>query len=249
MSDDLENSTGVTNPLVLIDKMIEKGVDADTLGKMMDLAERWKSNQAREAYAFAMNACQAEMPTVVRDKEGDKKKKYAPLETVNFTIKPTYTKHGFSLSFGTLDSKIPGHFSVKCDCRHLAGWSEPYILHDLPVDDVGPKGERNKTGIQGSVSTLTYGQRKLTCMIFNVTVADEDKDGRNHDPAIEEADIVAINELIADIREAGGDVDIVRMKAAFEIADGDIGDLRKSQLAKLMDFLKRKKRLVEEGKK
>lgn len=250
MSDDLENSTGVTNPLVLIDKMIEKGVDADTLGKMMDLSERWKSNQAREAYAAAMNACQLEMPTVIRDKKGDKGAKYAPLETVNFAIKNTYTKHGFSLSFGTLDSKIPDHFSVKCDCRHSGGWNEPYILHDLPTDTTGPKGEPNKTGIQGSVSTLTYGQRKLTCMIFNVTIADEDRDGAMPNPLISDEDIEKINTLIDDCRQLGSPVDYAKFKAYVgemqKVVIDDLGDVRVSSMPKIVEFLTRKKRTAEQ---
>lgn len=194
---DLAQSTGVSNPLVLLDKMVEKGIEPEALRQMMDLAERWEHNQAVKSFNSAMVACQREMPTVIRDAlNRETNKKYAPLETVSFAIKPTYTKHGFSLSFSTADSPKPDHYRVVCDLMHSAGHIKTHF-GDFPMDNKGPKGAPNKTDIQGAVSAMSYGQKKLTTMMFNVTVADEDRDGQSL--PIGEGEIMAINVLIDEI--------------------------------------------------
>ena len=46
------------------------------------------------------------------------------------------------------------------------------------MDDKGPQGAPNKTGIQGMGSTWSYLQRRLLAMIFNIRIVGEDQDGR-----------------------------------------------------------------------
>jgi hypothetical protein len=199
-TNDLENSTGITNPLVLLDKMIEKGIDPEALKQMMDLSERWEANQAKKAYQLAMTACQHDMPTVIRDAlNRETNKKFAPLETVSLAIKPTYTRHGFSLSFSTADSPREGHYRVVCDLMHSGGHTTHHFL-DVPIDNKGPKGAPNKTDTQGAISAMSYGQRKLTTMMFNVTVADEDRDGQGG--FLSSGQVMAINNTIQALKSA-----------------------------------------------
>lgn len=199
---DLVESKGVTNPLLLLQAMIDKGSDPNILEKMMALAERWKANEAKEAYSLAMNACQAEMPTVVRDRlNGRTSRNYAPLETLQFKAKPIYTKHGFSLSFGEESSKIEGHTRVIVDVRHKDGHVERYG-GDYPWDGKGAKGGDVMNPIQGHVSTNSYAQRDLIRMVFNMTIADSDQDGESSNPLIDEEEIFKLNELIEEYQQA-----------------------------------------------
>src|SRR6185369_12378269 len=83
---------------------------------------------------------------------------------------------GFSLSFGTADCPLPGHARQTCDVAHIGGHTRKYQA-DIPLDLTGPKGTPNKTGTQGFGSTMSYGQRYMTKLIFNIALTNEDNDG------------------------------------------------------------------------
>ena len=48
---------------------------------------------------------------------------------------------------------------------------------DLALDGVGLKGNPNKTAVQASGSTISYGRRYLKLMVFDVVLTNEDNDG------------------------------------------------------------------------
>jgi hypothetical protein len=201
----LERSTGVTNPLVLIQSAIERGLDPDKLGKLMDLQERWEKNRAQEAYSTALNACQREMPIVVRDKlNNHTKAMYARLEAVNNVIKPIYTAHGFGISFSEAPAPSEGMCRITADVLHVGGHQRTYWC-DVPLDGTGIKGNSNMTPTQGKGSTFSYGKRYLVCMIFNVTIADEDQDGNTY---IDGNQIAEINELMLECEQTGNAVNL-----------------------------------------
>jgi len=167
------------NPLLLLERAVEKGMDPAQLKALVDLHEQWRAARAAEAFAESMNACQSEMPIVVRDALNQKtESKFARLETVQQIAKPVYTRHGFALSFAEEDSNTQGFKRTICDVRHRGGHCVRYHL-DLPRDGIGPKGNPigGMNAVQGCISTGSYGQRVLTCQIFNITVADTDSDG------------------------------------------------------------------------
>src|SRR5690606_14215783 len=82
-------------------------------------------------------------------------------------------------NYGEDDCPIQTWKRTICDVRHIGGACHRYHL-DLPTDGIGPKG--NPIGgmnvVQGSISTTSYAQRRLLCMIFNITIADNDDDGQ-----------------------------------------------------------------------
>lgn len=159
----------------LIDKAIEKGSDADQLDKIVGIVERMMRTQAQAEYQTDMNACQREMPTILK-KKAAKNSKYAALEDIVAEITPVYTAHGFALSFDTADSPLADHMRIVCDVMHRGGHRERRHL-DLPIDGVGAKGgQMAMSALQGHGSTASYGRRYLTVMIFNLTVAGEDTD-------------------------------------------------------------------------
>ncbi len=183
-------------PFDLLQVATEKGVDADQLGKLVDLHERWVARQAAKEYADAMQAAQKEMPVVVRSKKGENSR-YAPLEAVHDTLKDIWLKHGFSLSYSEEEAK-EGMCRLVCDVRHIGGHTEPHTLEGA-IDTTGPKGAATKTGIQGKGSTVSYLRRYLTLMIFDVTVVDEDNDGAAANRLIGPEEMKAINDLLTSI--------------------------------------------------
>lgn len=206
----------VDNPFPLLDKMIEKGSTPEALGKMMDLAERWKAARAVEEFSEAMRTCQQEMPVVVKDAKNEHtRSRYARLEEVNKVIKPAYTKHGFSVSFGELQDAPEGMVRILADVRHSGGHSAPYRV-DMPLDGVGSQGKANAMNpVQARGSTISYAKRYLLCMIFNVTIADEDTDGQRDedDPRLTSTQIETINNLLEDLKGLNAPADYERFLA------------------------------------
>lgn len=159
----------------------ERGDDPEKLHRLYDLYERETKRQAEIAFNRALAECQAEMPVVVRDDENKgTHSPFASLDNVVKTCKPTWLHFGFTLSFADGECPNPLLKRTICDMRHSAGHSIRYHV-DLPPDGIGPNGTPigAMNPIQGHVSSGSYGQRILTCRIFNITIANTDVDGQN----------------------------------------------------------------------
>lgn len=152
-------------------------IDVEKMERLLAMQERILDRNAEVAFNEAMRAAQEEMPKVLRNKRNDQtNSNYADLEKVNEIIVPVYVHHGFSLSFGTADTPTPGHIRITCLVSHVAGHSRPYFC-DMPLDIAGIKGNQNKTPTHAHGSTMSYGRRYLTLLIFNITLTNEDNDG------------------------------------------------------------------------
>ncbi len=224
-----------TTPMDLLTVAVQNNLDPDRLEKLMNLQERWEKSQAEKAYSSSMTACQSEMPPVATDATNpDTHSRFARFETIQQTAKPIYNKHGFSLSFGDGDTcPLEGWKRIICDCRHDAGHCVRYHI-DLPVDGIGAKG--NPIGgmnrVQGCVSTNSYGERVLTCNIFNITISGKDKDGRASE-RISEKHIVTLNEWLDQIPDGLGP--FLKFMGVESLAD-----IPMSEFGKAVDALKRK---------
>jgi hypothetical protein len=184
--------------MALIQMAMDKDMDADKLEKLMQLHERAQDREAEREFAEAMNLCQSELPRIVRDATNSQtSSKYARLESLDNQIKPVYIKHGFTLTFGTDTSPIAGHIRITCICQHVGGHKRHY-QGDFPLDDVGIKGNANKTAMHATGSTMSYGRRYLTLMIFNLVMGGEDNDGNRARPSkpVSDADAIQLRELI-----------------------------------------------------
>lgn len=198
MSELIERETP-TNPLQLLQSALDTGVDPERLTQLMDLHDRWQEGQAKQAYYDAMRQAQLELPVVVRDAENKQtNSRYSRLETLSRAIDPVIHKHGFAVSFGTGESNLERHIRITASVMHSGGHRTEHFL-DLPIDDEGLKGTKNKTGTHAAGSTFTYGRRYLKCLIFDVTIANEDNDG-NRVPVLTEQQARLIQDLL-DTRE------------------------------------------------
>lgn len=202
MSNELVTLEKPMTPLDLLAKLTDgnAAVNPDVLEKLLDMQEKWTKARAVEAYNAAMAKCQAEMPVVVHDAVNNETKRgYATFENVQHAAKKIYSSNGFSLSFATEACAREGFYNVTCDCMHMQGDSRRHVLHSVPIDDKGAKGNPNKTAIQGMMSSMSYAEKRLLCMIFNITIAGEDLDGRDDDgEVLDEKQVETIKALLAE---------------------------------------------------
>lgn len=164
--------------LSIIEKVaLDPNADVLKMEKMLDMQERIFDKNAEISFNKAMVACQEAMPVVTADANNTQtNSKYARFETLLKEIKPVYTSHGFSLSFGEIPTDKQDHICVSCDVLHSDGYSKQY-QSTLPIDTKGIKGSVNKTGIHGTASAYSYAKRYLVTMIFNIAIQDQDDDG------------------------------------------------------------------------
>jgi RNA polymerase-interacting CarD/CdnL/TRCF family regulator len=165
------------DPYVLIEKAIEKGVDVSAMQALFDMQRQFEADQAKRAYAAAMNALQGELAPILRDKVNPQtRSKYAALETLEAVLRPLKAKHGFSSVFDTQPTDKEGYVAGVVHLHHVGGHSTDHNLA-LPIDNKGIKGVDNKTEVHGIGSTVSYLRRYIEAGIFNAVFSGEDDDG------------------------------------------------------------------------
>lgn len=189
IKDDSERRTGTELRVAsVIDRAINnQKVDVKKMREIFDLQMEWTKWQAEIAYNNSMRDAQALIPHIEPNQRNTHTKStYADLDAIDLVIKPIYTKFGFSLSFDTktLEDKS---IEIVCWVRHIDGHKERHTLIG-ELDNGGFKGAPNKTGIQAAGSSVSYLQRYLTKLIFNVVIKGEDKDGNRNKNAAPAAD-------------------------------------------------------------
>lgn len=172
MSNDLvqkeSTQVAVTSPMQLIESAINSGADIEKLERLMDLQERWESNNARKAFFAALSKFNAECPTIVKKKQAHNSK-YAPLGDIHAQIKNTLVSCGLSFRF---EQDHSSGIEVTCLVSHEFGHTERATMK-ANADTSG-----SKSAIQAMASTVTYLMRYTLCSALGITTADEDMDGR-----------------------------------------------------------------------
>lgn len=179
-------------------------VDITKLEKMLDMQERIFNRRAEQAFNAGMAVAQSEMAPVSADAENPQtRSKYASYAAIDRAIRPIYTKHGFALSYDTEDGAPEGCVRVVCLVSHRDGHCRKYKA-DMPADGLGAKGNAVMTKTHAAGSAMSYGQRYLLKLIFNVAIGEADDDG-NGGMITKYADIiddwVAAAESAADMEE------------------------------------------------
>ena len=187
------------SPNKLLEIAVNKDADIEKLKQLMDLQERWEANQAKKEYARAFAVVQSQVESVVKKHSNQQtNSKYEALEDVIDMVKPLYTANGFSLTFYEGENAPEGHMRICVDVLHEAGHEKTYH-YDTPLDGIGLKGNPNMTKVHGKASTVTYGRRYLTKMIFNIPT--EDNDGNTQTFVEPEKGL----EIMTKLQEVNGD--------------------------------------------
>lgn len=215
MSTTAENLPALTG----YDRLIEAAVNSDAvdvgkLEQLLDIKQRHEADEAKKLYFEAMRVVQSAGLQIKRDaKNTQTNSAYAKLESINRKLVPVYTDAGFSLSFSEEKAEREGHIRVSCDIYHSAGHLE-HKWAELPLDNVGLKGNANKTDTHATGSTFSYARRYLTLMIFNLNTGDDD-DGQAAGAGLFES-IMIHNEAL---RERKNLESVAAIKSAFERND------------------------------
>lgn len=154
----------------------DPSTDVDKLERLMGMYERITGRQAEQAYNDAMNAAQAQMGRVRTDAHNPQtRSRYASYPALDAALRPIYTANGFSLSFYTGEGAPADHIRLFCKVAHRDGHAErPFV--DMPADGKGAKGGDVMTKTHAAGAAMSYGQRYLLKLIFNIAVG-EDTDG------------------------------------------------------------------------
>lgn len=227
----LERSTGVTNPLVLLQSAIDRGIDPEKLGKLMDLAERWQANQAAAAYAAALTGFKKEMPAVFKrrtaGKEGSKVNfSYASIDDIKQIADPLLAKYGIVDSYTTED--LQNKVKVICTLQVGMHYGCPSEI-TLPI----PAGVVNNTQLYAQA--VTYGKRYSFCNAAGITVTDKDNDGHGLEDYVTSDQVKEINGLLEQCRKAGREVNLQRFLDWLQVESLD--KLPARELEKVMTTL------------
>jgi hypothetical protein len=149
----------------------------DKLDHLMRLQERVRDDDARKSYNSAMNAAQGEMGRISTDASNPQtRSRYATYGQLDKALRPIYSRHGFYVSFNTADSPLEQHVRVLATVAHSDGHEREFQA-DIPCDGKGAKGSDVMTKTHAAGSAMTYGQRYLLKLIFNVAIGENDDDG------------------------------------------------------------------------
>jgi hypothetical protein len=162
----------VLNPLVMVERALQQNSSVETLAKLMELAERWQANEARNAYVVAMNAFKKNPPTLLKNKHvqfGNTNYDHATLDNVVDTITAGLSRHGLSHSWKV--EQTDARIKVTCVITHELGHSESVSM------EAGADTSGSKNSIQAIGSAVTYLQRYTLLSATGMAAKGTDNDG------------------------------------------------------------------------
>jgi hypothetical protein len=181
-------------------------------------------------------ALSAEMPQVERDgtvelvKDGRSMGKYAftTIENMDTILRPLLAKHGFAISFASVDNKE----SITITGT-LSGWGwERTSTYTLPPD-AGP----GRNALQARGSSRRYAKRYIVDDLVNVVRKGKDDDARGAMEAL--IDAKQIKELV-DLIKATATDEAVFVKTMVSGAE-TLQDIRQRDFPRLIMALREKK--------
>lgn len=189
----------------------DPAISIEKLNVLAGLYERAKADDARKAFSIAMNAAQTAMSPIAANAVNDAfDSQYATYAALDRVMRPLYTAHGFTVGFTTESSDLQRHQRVVIILTHVDGHRETHRA-DFPADGLDDAGETVQTLIHAAASAMTYAQRYLLGLAFNIAVA-KDGDGNMVQRATDviTADQVStLTDLIA--RTGGGEAQFLAL--------------------------------------
>ena len=200
----------------------DPSVDIDKMERLMQMHERIVKNKAESDFNDAMTACQKEIRAVAPDAVNPQThSKYASFAKLDGILRPIYTKHGISISYGTEDTAKAETVRVIAYVAR-GGYTRKYQV-DMPADGKGAKGGDVMTKTHATGAAMAYGSRYLLKGIFNVAVGEDDRDGNaTSDKVLPEsvkADFLAAISTFVDIPTS------TELWKAISIACTKVGDV------------------------
>lgn len=178
---------GVVEPATILQVIArvanDPASDIEKMERLIAMQERMEARRAQVEYDNAMSAAQEEIKRIVADKDNTHtKSQYASYAALDRAIRPIYTKHGFSVTFTTIEGPVD-MVRLLARIAHRAGHREEARL-DMPADGRGAQGAGVMSKTHATGAAITYGKRYLSGMIWNLAIG-EDDDGNGADSDIE----------------------------------------------------------------
>jgi hypothetical protein len=221
---------------VLMQMLTNPDIPADKMEVVMKMRREVLGDQAREAFMEHFAALSAEMPQVERDgtvalvKDGREVGRYAftTIENMDTILRPLLAKHGFAISFASVDNKE----SITITGT-LSGWGwERTSTYTLPPD-AGP----GRNALQARGSSRRYAKRYIVDDLVNVVRKGKDDDARGAMEAL--IDAVQQQYLLDLIRETATD-EVAFVKTMVSGAES-LHDIRQRDYSRLIMALREKK--------
>lgn len=166
----------VVSPEMMISSAIEKGLPVETIEKLLDMRDRLKAEQAREAFFVALSNFQKICPIInktreVKDKGGGIRYRYATLDDIVKQVSPLLTENALSY---TIKAEFKDSFIIAaCEVHHTKGHKETSVF-PVPIEEEAFMNNAQKSG-----SALTYAKRYAFCNAFGILTGDTDDDANS----------------------------------------------------------------------
>lgn len=164
------------SPINAMQAALTSGLPVEKIEKMLELQERWESNEAKKAFTKSMAAFKADPPIIKKDrhvkfgtKAGVTEYNHASLGNVTSSINRSLAKHGLSASWKT--GQNGGAITVTCTITHDMGHSESTSL------TANSETSGTKNSIQAVGSTISYLQRYTILALTGLATHEQDDDG------------------------------------------------------------------------
>lgn len=198
------NENQSIGPILAAQRLLQAGVNIDSLKEMILLQERWESTQARKAYHLAMTAFKKNPPVIEKDKKVNYASskgpninyRHASLANVTEKINSALSQHGLSATWDISNNK--DLVEVTCKITHCDGHSEQTKIC-APIDVGG-----SKNSIQSIGSTISYLQRYTLLSLTGLAAQDGDDDGRGSERISEEE----VANLKTELESLGVDIEL-----------------------------------------
>ena len=156
-------------------------VDADKLGKILDMQERILDRQARDAFDAALMRAKATLPIITKDARisfggksrtsGDDYKletQYATWSAIRKVVDPILFAEGLVLTHRLETGTEIGQLRVRAVLKGH-GYTDDSCYIDLAPDPTG-----SKNAVQAKGSSLLYGERYTGCAVLGIATRDDD---------------------------------------------------------------------------
>lgn len=222
-------------PLAMMQQAMASGLDAEQIGKWMELQERFENRRAAEVFGEALSKFQKICPTVFKGRKTKAKEgsdfayNFAGFDDVMREVSPALAECGISIGFDTDHNLEKGILSVTCRIRVGSHFEDRKFA--CPVASTLKVSEAQKFG-----SALSYAKRYCLCAALNIVTTDhEDDDGQGTFAYITQEQVGQLNELLEQTNS-----DLARFLAWAQI--DKLSDMQADVFPKAMDILRRKAR-------
>lgn len=213
------------DPMAIIQAALERGVDHDQLGKLLDLQERHERHRAAETFGDAVADFQRRCPPVHKGRKvASMGYVFASYDDVMAVAGPHLAACGIAVSFSTETTDR----GVKVTVRVRVGIHAEDSTLEIPIPDM----KVNSTQRYGAA--LSYAKRYALCAALNIVVTDEDDDAQLCNEVVTAEQVAALQAII-DAKQ----VDPVKFLAW--IGAESLADIPASAYEKALAALRRKK--------